>query len=296
MRNYDNITSTQYIVGRTASGIVPEELLLSYITSGIDTNVIHSLDISSQRLESNLNVTNNTFNDLTDAQFEVITAEQDTPVMAFSTAQYLRNSKAPAAAPTESSTGTIYVIDGTYNVPVGYTVSIPLIRDDIQTEILYVIDAPNGQQNATYTLRWESPADLPPGSLYVYRAGNLEATSRISSTGEGQRRTIPLLVVPSVYARGTISRSDSEHPSMLQNGSMIDPNGKVTIATVSLKGTVTNSLSEGITVILRYYVGSGKVNISSDYNAEKEDGYLLFPLTLEPRSSHSYDINFKVTY
>lgn len=203
-----------------------------------------------------------------------------------------------AAAPKESSAGTIYVIDGTYNIPAGYTVSIPLIRNSIQSEILYVIDAPNGQQNATYTLRWISPVDLPPGSLYVYRGGNLEATGSLSSTGEGQRRSIPLLVIPSVYARGTVSRTDAEPATIqLQNGSVRTTNGNnVTIATVNLKGTVTNSLSDEITVLLRYFVGSGKVNIASNYQAEREDNYIVFPLVLEPRSSRSYDINFTIMY
>lgn len=308
VRNYDNIVDAQYITGRTASRNIPSTVQLSYLTSGINANVVHSISIDTLQLESDLVVDNNTFNDLVDAQFEVISAEQ--VMQRYSSERVsLQMSNAVSAAPRDSSAGTIYVVNGTYDVPAGFNTSIPLIRNDVDASVVYVIDAPNGQQNATYTLHWTSPADLPPGSLYVYRGGNLEAVSNISPTGEGQTRDIPLLVVPSVYARGTISRTDSHPvPIIIQgqnnNGArtvqvpidnVLDER-RTTTANVILNGTITNSLSEQITAVLRYYIGDAKVNVSSNFNAQREDSYILFRFSLGPNSSQQYNIPFVLTY
>lgn len=311
IRNYDDITEAQYIGGRTATGVVPDTLAISYLTSGINGNVVHNLDIQTRQLESDLVVSNNTFNDLVSAQFEVITAEQVVQTRRYARVRSmsLMAENASPASSEESSAGTIYVVDGTYDVPSGYDVSIPLIRNDVDANIIYVINAPNGQANATYTLRWVAPADLPPGQLYVYRGGDLETTTNIPSTGEGQRRDIPLLVIPSVYARGTVTRTDSRPTPIIlqgQNGNanrtvqvpiddVIDER-RTTVAEVRLNGTVTNSLNEQVTVYLRYDIGEGRVNIGNGTRVQRENNNLVFPLVIGPNTSQPYNFTFSITY
>jgi len=297
IRNYDEIEEGQYIIGRSSTGITPDELILSYLTSGINGNVVHSLDIDNQQIESDLVVSNGTFNDITDAQFEVITAEQVPSYSRLYSANFASES---IASPEESAAGTIYVVDGRYDVPAGFDVSIPLIRNDVDTRIIYVINAPNGQANATYTVQWIAPADLPSGSLYVYRGGELETVSSIQSTGEGQRRDIPLLVIPSVYARGTITRNGAQQssvPVITLNGDNVPPSTERRASTtnVSLIGTVTNSLSDQITVHIRYTVGEGRVSVNDGTVAQREGVYLAFPISLGPNSIQPYDFSFDVT-
>lgn len=298
IRDYDDITDPQYILGLISSGPIPATLDISYVTTGISSSVVHSLNILSAsqqvQLTSDLLVTNNTPNDIVDAHFEVVTAEQANMPYYAKASAFNAETLTPAA-PVETSTGSIYVVEGTYDILSGFEASIPIIdmtlAQDMDIKAVYVIDAPNGSANAVYTIQWKSPADLPPGTLNIYKDGVLEATTQIGSIGQGQVIDNPLLMIPSVYAKGTTTRVES-------NSTNNTGGNNTSRASVTLTGVITNTLNEQISVYLRYNVGSGRVTVTSNIGMQpiRDGNYIEFPYTLGPKSNMPYNIGFTIAY
>lgn len=262
-----SVQDDAYILCRVQNGEIPDTLDISYTTTGIQGYMIYRIYTDTERFESILRIVNNTPTDISGAEIEVITAQQ-----VGNEGIYRLQSSMDT---TTSSVGSIYIIDGEHTIPSGYSQSIPLIQDNIEIDTFYVIDAPNGQANAIYTLQWRVESDLPPGQLYVYRANQLESVSNIQLTGNNQIREVPLLRVPSVYAVGTVTQKSNDSSMNIQ-----------------LKGTLFNTLEEEIEVYIRYNVGNGTLNIDADRYNE----YAIFPFTLERESNQRYDIQFSVTY
>jgi hypothetical protein len=212
IRDYDEIDQSQYLSG---IGNIGNTINVSYLTTGIVGTIAHKLDIDTKILTSMLTVRNDTPNDLVNAQFEVVTSSQaQQPVM------YARTMMASNAVVQQSSTGSIYIIDGRYTIKSGFEISIPLVESQIEMDAYYVLDAPNGTSSAIYTIDWKSPEDLPAGNLFVYHAGQLEGNVFIDSVARDQVVSTQLLNIPSVYARGSISRQkkDDAHTDVTLKG------------------------------------------------------------------------------
>lgn len=276
VREYDRIQVQESLVGQAVNGVVPDEITISYVTRGIRGQIIHNLDVSTSILETVLLLQNDTQVDIEDATIEVVTAEEESPMLFRTQAAVFED----AAAPVSTPAGTIYRLPGTHDVPAGFEASIPMFQEEIDGEIIYVIDAPNGTVNAKYTLQWRAPVDLPAGMLYVFRDGSLEATTSINATGAGQERTLTLLNVPSVYARGTVSRV------------AVAAEGVATTTEIVLDGQITNTLPDTISVYLRYNIGDRAAEVPDDVQVISEGRYLLFPFTLEPNDTMPYRIAF----
>ena len=275
LRDYDRIQIPEYIVAQTASGTVPDELVVSYNTNAIRGTISHNLDVGTSILTTNLVIENDLSVDIDDARIEVVTTEEEPMLFRAS----LEFADTAMAAPVESPTGTVYVLPGMYDIPAGYEATLPVTRNEIDGEISYVIDAPNGTTQARYTLTWSSPVDLPPGTLYVYRNGVLETTTSIGATGARQERVLTLVRVASVYAQGTIARS------------VIDEEGTTR---VRLDGTLFNTLSDTISVQLRYNIGNADADVPDSVLVQRDGPYLLFPFTIEPNDQQPYDITFTI--
>jgi len=267
IRDYDDIIESQYISG---IGNIGNKISVSYLTTGIVGTIIHRLNLDTRILSTILNVRNNTPTDIVNAQFEVVTSSQiQQPMM------YARTMVASNAIIQQSSTGSIYIVDGRYSVKAGFEISIPLIESQIDIDRYYIIDAPNGVSDAQYTIDWISPEDLPSGELFVYHSGQLEGNIHINSIGKDQVVSTSLLNIPSVYARGTISRqrkSDTE-------------------STVTLNGIIYNSLDEAASVVLRYFVGDSTTSIDSNRDGQ----YIVFPMDINTNGSAPYNISFTMS-
>lgn len=147
---------------------------MSYVTTGIESSIIHSLDMNTKVLETDILISNDTMNDLDNVSIDIVTSDSND--------MQLRTSM------SESSIGTIYSIDDRYTLLQGYTTTVDIIDTTVDVQPMYIVDAPNGKANAVYTIRWTSPIDIPAGSLYIYSDGVLEGISYIPNTGSNQIR------------------------------------------------------------------------------------------------------------
>lgn len=287
LRDYDSIDITDYFSLKPMNKALPKQIRISYITTGIRGTINHSIDISNDILISNLNLSNDMPFDIQDATIDIITSEPTSPsIMRSQSIMYEEVSNAKAIS-SKTETGTIYTLDDTYSIPSGYEATIPILEENISAEPIYVINAPNGIQNAIYTLKWEVPVDIPSGTLYVYDNGKLEATTSISNRGEGQIEYTPLLKIASVYAEGTISTKDV---------SVHDDNTKSQVSEVHIEGTIYNKLKQPIDVILRYYIGTGTVPSEEGIEESSiQGGYLNFPFTLNPNTEEKYSYSFELS-
>lgn len=264
VRNYETITDILSLSGRTS---IPSQIVnISYVTRGIEGRITHSIDLSSKIFSSQLIVRNMTSVDIIGAQLEVITADQQYP-QAFA----MRASSESIL----SDTGTLYIVDGRYDIPKETQLSVSLMRASIDIDTYYMIDAPNGQANGILTLEWESPSDIPSGTLSVYRDATLLAQTTIQGSGTGQKRSIPILTVPSVYARGSVIQTDLTERTV----------------SVTLNGVITSMIPGENLVYLRYPVGNSRVDISAVY-AERAGEYLLFPFMMKQGNNQRYNISF----
>lgn len=290
IREYDRIHVPEFITIQSANNMILDEVTVSYVTTGIRGNIVHRLDIDTGVLQTLLHIENDTAIDIDNATIEIVTSEQARPQL-FRQEQALAASNAASTfEPTPG--GTIIRLEDMHDIPAGYEAFLPIYTQTIDGEIIYMISAPNGTTNATYTLQWRSQVDLPPGQFFVYRNGTLEARTNIGLVGANQEQTITLLNIPSVYARGTITRTTA----VQQVSDQLPQPREVSIQTVQIQGTIFNTLPEEITVHLRYFVGDSAVNVlSEDMDAFVEDGYVVFPHMLAADDSDSYDHTFTVT-
>lgn len=274
IRDYDQIQDPLYL-SMNIGNQNPSSLTASYITSDITGEVVHNLSLSKDHLKTELIVQNSGFVDIVDSSLEVVTSEE--PMYRAVSFQM-----SVADTMTETSSGTIYTVDGTYSIPSGYQLAVPLINTPVETDELYIIDAPNGTNNATYTLLWSSPVELPSGSMYIYQDDSLEATTSISSMASGQVSELPILTVSSVYARGTIS--------------MQTVGQDTNITEYTLSGIIRNTLSDTIDVRLRYQIGDGTVLFNGQIpdNVRKQGIYLIASYSMNADSTQPYNISFRV--
>lgn len=261
VRDYDNIVSLRCIRGKMRDGTIPSEITISYVSTGIQSSIVHSLDMESSTMSTDILISNDTLQDLRDTSIDVITSDRASISNGPTERMYA------ASSMEESSIGAVYSIDGQYTLVHGYTTTIDLIASKVNVIPMYVIDAPNGRANATYVVRWAPDVDIPTGSLYLYNGDVLEGTGHVPITGANQSRDISIASVPSIYAEGII-RTDADDA-------------------IYLSGTVYNTMSATNTVILRYYVGTG-------YRAyppmRKEGPYFILPMTIEGGRSMAYQM------
>lgn len=259
IRGYDNVIDNKSIQGMMYDGyVVPDTINMSYVTTGIESSIIHSLDMNTKVLETDILISNDTMNDLDNVSIDIVTSDSND--------MQLRTYSANASM-SESSIGTIYSIDDRYTLLQGYTTTVDIIDTTVDVQPMYIVDAPNGKANAVYTIRWKSPIDIPAGSLYIYNDGVLEGISYIPNTGSNQIRDTTISSIASIYAIGTIYNDEDK-------------------GIISLNGTIYNTMSITTNIVLRYYVGD-------DYRGSsmRRDGpYIIMPLSLNGRSSTPYDI------
>lgn len=267
IRSYDDIEEILYVhaVGIIPSGHIP----ISFRTNGIESQILHTIHLDTARLETDIVITNDTGMDYDGVSLEVMTSTDA------SEGRMMVMAEAPS-----TPVGTIYRIEGPIGLPHGYTTTINMINTRVALSSIYEINAPNGVTNGTYVIMLTPPVDIPSGAMQVYRDGKLDTATSIPIIGKGQEKRIPLLVVPGVYAKGTIatdSQSDIDAPSP---------------TTVTITGTIYNSQKNAALVRLKYYVGTKKVVQPSP--GVKIGDSLVFEYKMAPRSRQKYDYTFIV--
>ena len=266
IRDYDNVEQSRYLAG--ISKETPNITYISYLTTGITNQIIHSLDIDTGNLSSDVIIQNRTALPLEDTQFEIISASTPQALYMMTASNQIQ----------QSPQGTVYNIEGTYTIPQGQEMIIPIIDTKVDIDEYYVIDAPNGVSQGIYTIRWSSSVDLPGGTLYVYSEDRLETKTSISAITMSQEQDISLLIVPNVYAKGIVSRSS---------------NTDNTTEIIVLKGIITNTLPIDVQVLLRYNVGEGTL---SDHQIERMGPYVVWLFDMGPNSSQQYSYSMKIIH
>lgn len=268
VRNYDTVNTEHLLV---LSGNLPRSIPISYITRGIEANVIHNLYLDTNRLITKVDISNKTSIDITNGQFEIITGEQvNAPKAAYSAARTVAMYEDTSSS-YSSSIGNSFQLPGSWNINSGYGISIPLVDiRDLDIDISYTIDAPNGKNNAIYTIQWISPIALPNGVLYVYSNNKINSISSLPSIGKDEPVTVESLSVSTVYAVGTVSDTW---------------NSDTNIRTVELKGYITNTLQTSIIADLRYPIGTSEV-LSNE--GDISDGYIHFYTDIGKQAIYRY--------
>lgn len=296
VRGWDQIQEPRYIqLSRPVQGSIS----MSFITTGIVGQVVHHLYLGSRTddggvLETNVLVENRMPLDLDGVQVEVMTAEE---VRAFRT-QALAMDAAPMAAPSQGESGTIYTLDGTYDLPSNTQISLPMLRSKPQLFSYYVIDVTQNEHmmQGIQVIRITPTMDLPSGSLYVYRNAKLIASTSLTATGQGQEREISILRIPSISATGNVIIDTMETQD--EAGYEGEPKG-VDRDTITIEGTLRNSLPIQILVYLRYYVGTAKIisrGVSNGPSYQRQGPYLLFPHSMNPNSTQPYSHTFTIQH
>lgn len=278
IRNFDHITIDDRISILTDASV--ESVVASYTSTGITGKVLYELDMNTGKLDAFLSVSNDGIVPLVNAQFQVVTSEE-VPQPQFFYAEEVTNARAVPAS-KETSAGTVYTVPGRYTVAPKSQSKLKFGTFVLDANIEYVIRTPRGTSNAVLEIRWNSPMDLPPGTVYVTDNGELVATTSVPALGKGQEHSLSVVRVASVYAKGNVSRSDSR----AENGPRT--------ASVSLTGTVYNTLSETVDVYLSYSVGEAKVSTNTEF--VREGDLILFSMTLGPNTSKQYNYQFTLTY
>lgn len=267
IRNYDEIQKSNLLL---ISMIQNTPVTVSYLTQPdiITGSVVYRLNLSTQKLEASLQVSNKTLEDLTNVTIDVVTSEQQPQtyrVVAFSTAD--------GTIPTSTTAGTVYELQGTHNIPRNQQVTIPLFQEEIDISIMYLFDSPRGRQNALLMLIISPPITIPGGTMYVYDDVGLITTTSIRSVGAGEIVALELDRIADVYANGTINIIPAE-----------------TEQRVLLSGTITNMLNEPIVSLVRYYIGDS--NITNAANALKEGNYAQQAFEVGPKQTAKYNMSF----
>lgn len=269
IRGYDDIEEILYIhgIGNIPSASIP----ISFTTTGIESHIVHSIHLDTMRLETELMVTNNTGIDYNGVSLEVMTSTEVKNRM-----MYMSEASSTSV---DSPIGTIYTIEGPVSLLHGYMTTIAMIDTRVSISTAYDINAPNGTSNGTYVIMMTPPIDIPPGSIKAYRNGKIETSTSIPPIGRGQERRIPLLVVPNVHAKGTISTDSGD-------GDDTSP------TKVNIIGTIYNSQKNTATVRLKYYVGTKKVSQLSP--GIKIGDSLVFEYKMSPGSTQKYNYTFTI--
>lgn len=275
IRNYDEIQKNNLIL---VSMVQNSPVVISYLTQpdAIIGQVIYRLNLSTQKLEASLQISNKTLEDLRNITIDLVTSEQQ-PQMLYRTASFAMDE----AVPTQSAAGTVYELQGTHDILRNQQVTIPLFQEDIDISIMYLFDAPRGRQNALLMLTISPPITIPGGTMYIYDDVGLITTTNIRSIGAGEIVALELDRIADVYANGVVNVSPVENNT--------DSEGKVP-QRVLLGGTITNMLNEPIVSLVRYYIGDS--NITNAANALKEGNYAQQAFEVGAKQTAKYNMSF----
>lgn len=281
IRDYDRIVDERSLVLQLMSNIQSVDIIMSYLTSGINGSMLYKLNYDTDVLTGKLYLVNNTISDIKDAKVVIVTSTNDvqavpqTRMMAFEAEEDVSYSK------SSTPVGTEYVLNGKYTVPHGYTGIFDVYEFNMESNSIYTIDAPNGRSSASLVIIGNSPADLAPGKIQVYMDDKLVSTKSFLSYGEGETYEIEVSNVPSVYAKGT--KTSSSRP---------EPNTNIT--DVELNGVIYNMLDKNITVRLRSYIGNAKISSDDEYTID--NGYIYWDYDILTKDKVSYDHLYILEY
>lgn len=286
IRDYDRIVDERSLVLQSIGGIQSTDIIMSYLTTGINGNVLYKFNYDTDILTGKLYLVNNTISDIKDARVTIVTSTNDVQaapqarMMAFDAEESISYSKT-TSTPVETDVGTEYVLKGKYTVPHGYTGIFDIYEFNMESSSIYTIDAPNGRSSASLVITGNSPADLAPGKIQVYMDDKLASTKSFNSYGEGETYEIEVSTVPSVYAKGT--KTSSSRP---------EPNTNIT--DIQLTGDIYNMLDKDITVRLRSYIGNAKVSSDDEYTID--NGYIYWDYDILTKDKVSYDHSYTTEY
>jgi len=268
----------------------------SYITTGIVSYVVNSLELITKSthqsdynayVTSTITISNNTPIDIIGAKLELLTYRAERHKYQ-SRAMLYQATSAPTssndgAMRSDTSTGTIYHIQGEHDIPKDCSKSLSLLMEQTDVEELYIIDVnDNGGDyiNANYTLRWNSKSDLAGGKLNVYRDGNLETHLNTTAISKNQHRDITLFEVNNCFAQGIVSRTSI--------------NNNVSLSQVTIDLTLTSKVNHTITSLVRYYVGNSKVSKINNPNCQREGDYVIAKYRIENSQPIPHKVSFTI--